>query len=225
MRCPAVLLIFILFLPAMTACSQMPVIRHDAVLNVKPVGEVCCSKPCLPFVSVPYRLIHAMEAELPDGTVTAALGVVLVDPHGDSLHCVLMTPEGFVLLDVVDDREITVRRGVPPFNHPVFAARMMADMRLMLLPPRGRLRDAGHLKDGTAICRYSDEEGKMIDIVASKDDDRREIRQYDSSGFLRRLICLSPDGQAGIFGKIELEAPSFTGYALQLTLIEAEPLK
>jgi len=224
MRCPAVLLIFILFLPAMTACSQIPVIRHDAGLNGKPGGEVCCSKPCLPFVTVPYRLIHAMEAELPDGTVTSALGIVLVDPHRDSLHCVLMTPEGFVLLDVVDDQEITVRRGVPPFNHPIFAERMMADIRLMLLPPRGRLQDVGRLKDGTAICRYSDEEGKMIDI-ASEVDDRREIRQYDSSGFVRRLIRLSSAGQPGIFGKIELKAPSFTGYALQLTLIEAEPLE
>lgn len=210
----------------MAACSRMPEIRHDVGLKRQPAEEVCCRKDCLPFVQTSYRLIHAIEASLPDGTAASLLGVVLVDPVGNSLHCVLMTPEGFVLLDAVDDKGISIRRGVPPFDSPAFTEGMIADIRLMLLPPRGLFRDAGREKNGSLICRYSDSEGRITDVTAGGGgDDCREIRQYDASGSLRRAIRLFQPGEPGIFGKIELDAPGIMGYSLRMTLIEGEPLK
>jgi len=224
MRSFAMSLIAFVFL-LIPACSQVPAIRPDAGLMGRPGAEVCCRKDCLPFVVVPHRLVHAIEARLPDGTITSALGIVLVDPREGSLHCVLMTPEGFVLLDAVDDRRLTtVQQGVPPFDQPAFAEGMMADIRLMLLPPMGKQRDAGLLKDNVAVCRYSDDEGGVTDVIA-RNGDSREIRQYDMSGFLRRSIRLSEARKHGIFGKIELDAPGFTGYSLRLTLLEAESLE
>jgi len=219
-RVPLALLIFLVFL---AACSSIPEIRHDADLKGTPDREVCCRKDCLPFVEIPHRLIHIIEAKLPDGTVTSILGVVLVDPQADSLHCVLMTPEGFVLLDAVDNQGMAMQRGLPPFDSPAFAAGMLADIRLMLFPPQGPLKDRGRLENGAAICRYSDDEGKMTDVITGEAD-RREIRQYDASGFLQRVVRLSEAGQPGIYGKIELDAAG-SGYSLQLTLLEAEPLR
>jgi hypothetical protein len=137
-----------------------------------------------------------------------------------------MTPEGFVLLDAVDDKGISIRRGVPPFDSPAFTEGMMADIRLMLLPPQGRFRESGRAKNGTAVCRYSDDEGRITDVTAGRNGENcREIRQYDASGFLRRKIRLSRPGNPGIFEKIELDAPGFMGYSLRMTLLEGEPLK
>lgn len=223
MRC-AVLFLIALSSFLVTSCSLMPEIRHDAGLKGTSGKAVCCRRDCLPYVETPHRLIHAIEAQLPDGNMALLLGVVLVDPPKQTLSCVLMTPEGFVLLDATAHQGLEeIRRGVPPFDSPAFSAGMLADISLLLFPPPGTLQDAGHLKNGASICRFSDNQGSTTDVVA-RGKDRWEIRQYDAAGFLRRSVQLS-GRREGLFEQIELAIPGFMGYFLKMTLLEAEPLR
>ncbi len=210
-----------LFSLALTACSQAPAIRPTDGMEGRTGRGVCCGKACLPFVQAPCKLVHAIEALLPDGSATSALGIAAVDPQRNALHCVLMTPEGFVLLEAVDDGEMAIRRGVAPFNHRAFAEALMADLRLVLLPPQEPLQEAGAGKEGAAICRYSDRREKITDVI-DRGAGGWEIRTYDTSGFLQRRVRLSSAGPPGIFGKIELDAQGFTGYSLKMTLIEVQ---
>lgn len=208
----------------LSACSQVPAIRLDGGMEGRAGGRVRCGKACLPFVEAPCKLVHAIEAKLPDGTAASALGIAAVDPQRNALQCVLMTPEGFVLLEAVDDGEMAIRRGVPPFNQRAFAEALMADLRLVLLPPQDPLQEAGTGQDGAAICRYSDRGGKITDVVDRGAGDW-EIRTYDPSGFLQRRVRLSSAGPPGIFGKIELEAKGLTGYSLTMTLFEVQGME
>jgi len=221
MRPSALFLIALLFFLT-SSCSPIPEIRNDAGLKGTSGRGACCRKECLPYVEIPHRLIHAIEARLPDGTVTALLGVVLVDLPGNVLQCVLMTPEGFVLLDAVDHRGIEIRRSVPPFDSAALSAGLLADIRLLFFPPSGTLWDAGWLKNGTAICRFSNIQGERTDVIATGAD-CWEIRQYDGSDVLKRSIRLSGALRRGLFEKIELEALGLLGYSLKMTLLEAEP--
>lgn len=208
----------------LAACSQVPAIRPDGGMEGKAGGGVCCGKACLPFVEGPCKLVHAIEAKLPDGTTASALGIAAVDPQRNALHCVLMTPEGFILLEAVDDGETAIRRGVPPFNHRAFAEALMADLRLVLLPPRETLQEAGVGKDGAPICRYSDRGGRITDVV-DRGGGNWEILTYDTSGYLQRRVRLSSAGPSGIFGRIELEAKGLTGYSLTMTLFEVQGME
>jgi hypothetical protein len=222
MRRAALFLIALLFFPVLS-CSPVAEVRHTGGLEGTTGSEVCCRKECLPYIETPHRLIHAIEARLPDGTATALLGVVLVDLPGNVLHCVLMTPEGFVLLDAVDHQGTEIRRSVPPFDSAAVSMGLLADIRLLFFPPSGALRDAGWLKNGTAICRFfSNIQGTRTDVIATGTG-CWEIRQYDGSDVLQRSIRLSGALRRGLFEKIELEAPGLLGYSLKMTLLEAEP--
>lgn len=222
MRRAALFLITLLLFPVLS-CSPVAEIRHTGGLEGPNGSEVCCRKECLPYIETSHRLIHAIEARLPDGTVTALLGVVLVDLPGNVLHCVLMTPEGFVLLDAVDHQGIEIRRSVPPFDSAAVSAGLLADIRLLFFPPSGALLDAGWLKNGTAICRFSNIQGPRTDVIATGAD-CWEIRQYDGSDVLQRSIRLFGALRRGLFEKIELEVPGLLGYSLKMTLLEAEPV-
>lgn len=204
---------------ALTACSSLPEIRPSAAPVQADIRERCRSF----FPNEPHALTHAIEARLPDASRSAALGIVLVDPARKMVHSVIMTVEGFVLFEARHHGTLAVNRAVGPFADPDFAEKIMADVRLVFLPPPGRLTGAGLLENGFPVCRYEDDEGLARDVLASRDF-AWAVHQYDGSRHLSRRVSAYSRNAAGMPERIEISRLRFPRYGLKLTLLQAERL-
>ena len=200
------------------SCSRLPVIKPADSSAVKDTIQRCH----LPFLTIPYRFIHAIEVELSGGGVGTVIGVTVFDPPSGSIHSVIMTIEGFVLFDARYEKEVLVKRAVPPFDKEQFSGRMMEDVSLIFLAPHGRLSDAGMLEDGSTVCRYYGNKNIIEDVIVYKDDSW-EIGTYtENYERLRKVTAFSVRDK--ISGIIELNAFGFREYTLRLKLISAEPV-
>jgi hypothetical protein len=100
---------------------------------------------------------------------------------------------------------------------------MIDDIKLIFFVPEGKLQTKGNFPDGATVCRYSEENGDWIDVIADKSK-RTEIKRYSSSGMLRRQIRFNKTAR-NIYQHIELQANEQFNYSLSMTLIEAQPVK
>ncbi|MGO9137137.1 MAG: hypothetical protein ACLP9S_00790 [Syntrophales bacterium] len=210
------------FLILMTAffiisCSRLPVIKPVDTSMAPDTMRRCH----LPFLDIPYQFIHTIEVVLPDGRTGTVVGVTAFDPATKTIQSVIMTIEGFVLFDAIDEKEVRVNRAVPPFNAEYFAGYMMDDVRLIFLTPDGRLSDIGVFEDGSTVCRYYVKQNWVTDVIVHTDN-TWEIKRYsDSNELLRKVMTFSL--QDRIPGIVELNAFGFREYTLRLNLINAEP--
>lgn len=149
------------------------------------------------------------------------LGVTVVDPASKSIRSAIMTIEGFVLFDAQYEKKLYVHRALPPFEGKDFAEYIMEDIRLVFLPPEGRLSDAGLLEDGSTICRYEEKHGKIMDVIVHRDD-TWEIGTYRNRYKQLRKVSAFPL-RDGIPAILELTAFESGHYSLRLNLISAEP--
>jgi hypothetical protein len=202
----------------LASCSSLPVIKPlDASIAQDPIQR--CRRP---FLDVPYRLVHAIEASISGRTPGTVLGVTLFDPQSGAAHSAILTLEGFVLFDARYEKGVHVNRAVPPFDAPHFAGNMMEDIRLIFLAPQGRLLQAGTLEDGATICRYDGNQGRTVDVVV-RQDDTWEIGTYgEHHEQLRRVRVIS--GKDRVPEKVELTGFFSVSYSLRMTLISAEPV-
>lgn len=209
----------ILLLCLLAACSSLPEIR-PAGPDVQPRLRERCRAV---FPADPRQFVHAIEARLPDDTRQQIVGVVTLDPGTGFISCVILTLEGFVLFDARQGQTLTVNRAVPPFDSPEFAARMMADIRLVFAPPGGVLTAAGVFRNGLSGCRWQDADGLTVEVLLN-DPQGWAVRQYDAADGLSgevRAYALNPDG---VPEKIELSRRRFPGYTLRMTLLQTERL-
>jgi len=198
------------------SCSRLPVIKPSEPATVKETVQRCH----LPFLTVPYRFIHAIEVELSGRGAGMVMGVTIFDPATGNIHSVIMTIEGFVLFDAQYEKEIRVNRAVPPFDKEQFAGRMMEDVKLIFLAPHGKLSAAGMREDGSTVCRYFGNTGIVEDVIIHTDDSW-EIGTYsESHELLRKVTAYSV--RDGIPDRIELNAFGFREYSLRMKLISAE---
>jgi len=167
------------------------------------------------------RLVQSIEADLPTGAKGNLIGVTLVRPEKQSIHCVLMSIEGLVVFEAVRERELRVLKALPPLDNPAFAGGMMEDIALVYFRPTAVMMEAG-VHRGRTLCRYGDGAG-AVDVSAG--DGVWRIAKYDASGRLRREVTARAIGAGGVPGEILLRAPGALGYSLLLTLIESEPLR
>jgi hypothetical protein len=116
---------------------------------------------------------------------------------------------------------LKVNRALPPFDSPDFAKNMIDDIKLIFFAPEGIIQKKGNLLDGAIACRYHQEDGDWIDVIANKPEGA-EIRRYSSYGSLKRRIKISKTDE-NIYQSIELQANELFNYSLMMTLIEAEP--
>lgn len=199
------------------SCSRLPVIKPVDTSMAPDTIRRCH----MPFLDIPYRFIHTIEVALPGGRTGTVVGVTAFDPATKIVQSVIMTIEGFVLFDAIDEKEVRVNRAVPPFNAEHFAGYMMDDVRLIFLIPDGRLSDIGVFEDGSTVCRYYVKQNGVIDVIVHKEN-TWEIRRYsDSYELLRKVMTFSV--QDRIPGMVELNAFGFREYTLRLNLINAEP--
>lgn len=203
-----------------SACSHLPQ-RKPVAAPLAPHILNSCKKV---FVSQKIQLIHRITAELPNGKTETFLGISQIYPDTKKLHCVLMTLEGLVLLEAQDDGKLSVKRAVPPFDRPGFAAGMMADIRLVFLLPES-IRNQAAMEDNTSnICRYVLSNNKVEEIMLQPNN-QTMIHLYTPSKKLYRSVRLEPGKEPlNSVKKAELTAHGLFGYRLQMTLIEAQPI-
>ena len=201
----------------LAACGSLPEIRPSALPGQADIRERCRSF----FPDGPHALTHVIEARLPDESRMSAMGVVLVDPSRQMIHSVIMTVEGFVLFDARHQGELTVHRAVGPFASPDFAEGIMVDVRMVFLPPPGRLTAAGLLENGFPVCRYEDDTGRVRDVLAGRDF-AWAVHQYDGSHGLSHGVRAYSRNAAGFPERIEIFRHAFPRYGLRLTLLQAE---
>ncbi len=207
----------ICFLMALlVSCSTLPVIKHTG--SQASVMEKCR----LPFLDMPYRYVHAIEVAVSGVTGGTVLGVTVVNPQTRAVRSAIITLEGFLLFDAEYEKEMTIHHALPPFDGKDFAEHMIEDIRLVFLSPEGRLKDAGVLENGAALCRYETKEDEILDVIILRDD-AWEITTYRSSyERLRKVSAFSV--QKGIPGALELTTFQGRTYSLKMTLIDAEPV-
>lgn len=210
------LLILFFFL---SSCQTLPVIHSPS----SSAGEKSWACPS-PFLKEKYRLVHAIEARMAGNQRSSVIGITLADPSSRSVSCAIMTAEGMVLFEAESVQgTLRVNRALPPFDSESFAKNMIEDIELIFLQPPGNLRSKGYLADGSAACRYLEEDGKWIDVTENQSDGI-QTKRYSSSGALERIISFNKRTK-NIYQRIELQADETFDYSLLLNLIEAQPVK
>jgi len=212
-------ILFLISTVFLFSCQMLPLINSP----VSSVNQKALTCPA-PFLKEKYRLVHTIETRMPGDTRSTIIGVTLADPSTRSVSCAVMTAEGMTLFEAESEPgAFKVNRALPPFDSADFAKNMIDDIKLILFVPEGKLQTKGHLPDGATVCRYSEENGDWIDVIADKSK-RTEIKRYSSSGILKRQIRLNKTA-GNIYQHIELQANEQLNYSLSMTLIEAQPVK
>lgn len=205
---------------AVGGCARLPPLKPlDPAL--KPAVLEGCRRPFLP---VKYRLVHALEALLPDGGKATAIGVLVADPRSRSFRTVLMTIEGLVLFDVESGETLTVNRAVPPFDSPAFARRMAEDIGLAFFAPGGEPAVWGQEEKGFRGCRFARPGGGFVDVL--KDEGGvREIRLYGTGQELLKRVKIPILEKPGLADELEIRGCSWPSYTLRLRLLESEAIE
>jgi hypothetical protein len=208
------LLIGIVFL---ASCSTMPVITAPMLLAAHK------NLPCpSPFLKEKYQLIHAIEVNAAGNVQGGIIGVTVVDPSTRFVSCAIITAEGMVLMEAKSEGEkLIINRALPPFDSGDFAKNLIDDIRLIYFNPQGLLQKKGNLPDGSTACRWQEENGNFIDVIAAKQEST-EIKKYSACGGLKRHIKITQTARYP-YSSIELQGSEMVDYTLLMTLIEAQP--
>ncbi len=199
----------------LVSCAALPVIQ--------PSGDHKTTCPS-PFPDEKTRLIHAIEAGVAGETRAVMIGVTVVDPVSQEISCAIISPEGLSLFEARFGPDgMKVIRALAPFDAQDFASRMMEDMKLIFIAPRGEPRQKGLLASGDAVCRWHKDSGGWIDILQSADG-RVRILLYSDSGGLRRAVALT-QAAGHPYAAVDLEARGMIEYKLAMKLIEVETIK
>ena len=200
----------------LSACAHMPPIQPADADRQSQVDARCRSI----YPEGRWQLVHTINARLHRGYQATLTGVIILSTLDSRVHCVLMTLEGFVLFEAVDDGAVAVKRAFGPFDNPEFAKGVMKDIRLIFLAPNGKMQVAGKFADGTEGCRYRTDDNRVVDVISESDGSRR-IQQYDPW----KTVVVEAVDQRGLSPKLTLEAGGKASYTLVMTLVEAIPLQ
>ncbi len=200
-------------------CAGLPPLKPlDEAMRLA-VWEECRT----PFLPEKYRLVHSLEALLPDGGTATAIGILVADPRSGSFRSVLMTIEGMVLFDVESGAVPRVHRAVRPFDSPTFARRMAEDIGLAFLPPVGEPVLWGQTEKGFRGCRYGRPDGGSVDVL--KGGGAWEIRFYGTGQELLKKVNIFGLERPGLAGELDIRGEGWPSYGLHLRLIEAEAVE
>ncbi len=201
------------------ACTAPHALRplDPALMSTVSAG---CQKP---FLKMTHRLVHALEADLPDGKKGAGIGVLLADPRKRTFRSMLMTVEGWVLFDIEKGETLTVRRAVPPFDSPAFARQMEEDIALAFFPPGATPLAWGQGEDGVTVCRFGSADGRGVDVL-DRGGGAMEVRLYGGGQDVRKRVVIPSFNRDGLAERIEIRSSVWPSYTLHLRLIEGEAI-
>jgi hypothetical protein len=175
-----------------------------------------------PFLAGSYRLVHALETVMPNGSSGTAVGVLVADPRTQHFRTVMMTIEGFVLFDTEAGKTLTVHRAVPPFDKPAFAEGLADDIRLAFFAPEGEPTAWGEGEEGAWICRYDRPDGGLVEVATERDGTVR-VRLHEAGQGIQKRVTMSPPQRPGLSETVEIRG-GWPSYTLRLRLLESEPL-
>lgn len=201
----------------LTACAGMPrIIAVDTAQASKTIKA--CENA---FPDGKWQFSHVIEANLPGGRDAQLIGVTEVSSNPKRIHAVMMTIEGLVLFDALEDDKLTINRGVAPFDSIGFARGLMEDIRFIFLKPDGVPVDVGITENGFEGCRYRVSDDAVVDVMV-RPDRMLEIRQYRNERLIRKVVAELTPGS--VPEKITFTAHEPAGYRLNLRLISAEQI-
>jgi hypothetical protein len=210
---------FLILIVFLFSCQTLPLINAP----VSPADEKALTCPS-PFLKEKYRLVHTIETRVAGDTQSAIIGVTLADPSTRFVSCAIMTAEGMVLFEAESGPgALEVTRALPPFDSMAFVKNMIEDIKLIFFTPDGKIQKKGNLPDGATACRYREDNGDWIDVIADKSE-VMTINRYSSAGILKRHVKFNKTA-GNIYQSIELQANEVFSYSLLMTLIEAEPVE
>ncbi len=169
-----------------------------------------------------WQFVHAIEFVMAEGGRGTAIGITTLR-QGD-IDCVLLTVEGLSLFEASQSRQggLDIRRALPPFDRPGFAAGLFDDVRTIFSPP-----EAASVVHGVigreSVCRHSLADGRVTDVLPQRDG-RWQILTYRQGRGERSLqagSCRAVEG-ACIPEHLELRGRGPSGYTLRMTLVRAE---
>ena len=170
-----------------------------------------------------WESVHKVEAAIQGKAIFTLLGVTRGDPKEDGLHSLLLTPEGFILLEAeMRDGKTRTLKAIAPFDSPAFTSGLMEDVRLLFLSPKGKPASGGKREDGTCTCLWARPDGSSTQIKGSMDLGWRIVRR-DEHGDVTREILLNGPFVNGWATHMELRAFKPASYNLRLTLVQMGP--
>lgn len=173
-----------------------------------------------------WQFVHSIEFTMKDGSGPPLIGVTTI--NGDTLGCALITVEGLTLFEALypDNAQVVVRRAIAPFDKPEFAAGLIGDIRAIFQPPTANSVMTGQAAEATAVCRYTQAGGGVVDLELNTGDCWR-IKQYSPDLLLQRSIIgrsCKKMGSASFPEYLELKTYGRNGYTLKMTLLHADTL-
>jgi len=220
------IIFWLILLLGTVSCAGLP--KLDPVIpSVIPEIQKRCSDV---FLEGKWRFVHLIEFTMPGNKKSFVMGITVISPEERKIESVIMTIEGFVLLDAYYDQKVVINRGVPPFDSIDFARGMMDDIKLMFFKPEGRLIESGMTGDGSHTCRYKNDAGRVIDVITNSRWEW-EIRKYNPGGNLIKTVkadhCEKMPGSPNKISfpsRIRLASFGINRYALAFELKEAKRL-
>jgi hypothetical protein len=173
-------------------------------------------------------LVHAIETAVAGRPAGVVVGVTVIEPGEHAVEAVIMTLEGLVLFHARrSEKGVEILRAIAPFDSPLFAKGLIADVTLLFLPPEAVKATSGLSAGGDFTCRYIRADASAVDIVPGSANGWK-LLEYDRRAHIRRRVTAHPQGdcpsdpQIGLPCRIELEAIQRPAYTLRMSLIEAE---
>ncbi len=198
-----------------TSCAGLPrLIPADTATASKTIWA--CEKA---FLKGKWQFVHEITVTLPVGHEARMIGVTRLSASGKTVHAVMMTIEGLVLFDGFFDGQLTVNRGVAPFDTAGFAQGLMDDIRFIFFKPDGKPATAGMTDNGFNVCRYPVTENTVVDLVLHSNG-KLEIRKYENEKLTRKVVSQ----QETVPKKVFFTAYAPVDYRLDLRLISAEKI-
>lgn len=210
-------MLFLLGMLLLTACAGLP--RINAVDTALASRTIKTCENVFPHGK--WQFAHVIEANLPGGRDVQLMGVIEVSTQPKRIHAVMMTIEGLVLFDGLEDDKLTINRSVAPFDSIGFAKGLMEDIRLMFLKPDGQPMGAGITENGFEVCRYRVSDHAVIDVMV-RSEDMLEIRKYENERLIRKVVAELSQGS--VPEKITFTAYEPAKYRLNLRLISVEQI-
>ncbi len=174
------------------------------------------------FPAEPWESVHRLEATIRGGTFLA-LGVTRGEPSERRLQSLLLSPEGFILLDAErQENGIVVKKAVPPFDSPEFARGLMEDVALLFLPPQIDPKTWAKESDGRMICKWEAPDESHTEITGSMESGWRILRRNRKGNVIKEIFLSGPFVN-GLASRIELRAFKPAAYRLRMTLVQLSP--
>ncbi len=207
--------LLILLMLLLSACARPKLAQWTET----PISDEQIAACAAPFQTRPFRVVHRIDTKFSVGEAPSLLGVSLADPAGQRLRSMLLSAEGLLLFDATATLQDTVvHRALPPLDRAAFAMNLLNDVRLLLLPPTGKLLHHSKSADLVQRCVYQDFNGFVETSQAQ--DGPLTLRRYDNSKTLQKQAVLHFD-EKGRPSDVFLQVWGSSDYSLSLDAVEA----